>query len=222
MKIGVTILLLIGVLSCKKGKTELDLGYGYLPLDSGLTIVYQVRDIFHDQALSPQHDTQFYQIKTIIGESFIDDVGASAFKLRRYYRQTTNDLWSLKDVWTLKNTAKRNEIVEENKRLIDFIFAPSLNQFWDTNVLNNLKSKESQFKSVHQPFYLPNFSFDSTCTVSHQDFFSFVDYSQEYDVFAKGVGKIYSVLKEFTITNFDTLDIVKGIEVEYKMIDYSK
>ncbi len=212
----------MAVLSCQKHQAVIDLGYDYVPLDSGLSIVYQVRDIFHDEALSPQHDTQYYQIKTVVGESFVDEVNDPAVKLRRFYRASETDDWELKDVWFIKNTARRNEIIEENKRLIDFVFAPGLDQFWDANALNNLDSKESQFKAIHEAYKLSTFSFDSSCTVSHQDFISFVDYNQEYDVFVKGIGKVYSVLKELTINNFDTLDIAKGIEIEYRMVSYSK
>ncbi|MFK8038865.1 MAG: hypothetical protein AB8B74_11280 [Crocinitomicaceae bacterium] len=209
-------------MSCKKDKTGIDLGYDYVPSNEGLSITYQVRDIFHDIALVPANDTSYYQIKIEYGESFLDDAGGAVVKIRRFIREDSQAAWEVKDVWYTKNTGKRIEIIEENRRLIDFVFAPGLDESWDANALNTLASKESKFLYVHEPFNVTKYSFDSTCTVGHQDFTSFVDYNKEYDVFAKGIGKVYSVLKELTIDNFDTLDIVKGIEIEYKMIDYSE
>lgn len=222
MRTIVGILIVLALFGCKKKQSVLDLGYSYVPLDSGITTVFQVRDIFHDQALVPAHDTNYYQIKLVISEAFIDDMGDTTYKIRRFYRENDQDAWAIKDVWNIKNTGQRIEVVEENLRLVDFVFAPSFDKAWDANLLNELPSKDSKFKLIHQPFTIGQYQFDSTCTVSHQNFTSFVDHNIEYDVFAKGVGKVYSVIKELTIDNFDTLDIKKGIEIEYRMIDYTK
>ncbi|MDX1349029.1 MAG: hypothetical protein R3279_02215 [Putridiphycobacter sp.] len=218
----VSILIILSFVACKKKQTALDLGYNYVPLDSGITTIFQVRDIFHDVALIPAHDTNYYQIKTVVGESYEDDEGIIAHKIYRYRRETSVDSWTVKDVWTLRNTGTRIEITEENLRLIDFVFAPSITKTWDANALNEFEAKNSVFKSVHKPFKQNAFSFDSTCVVSHQAFTSFIDHNVEYDVFAKGLGKIHSVHKELTIDNFDTLDIQKGFEITYELIDFSK
>ena len=218
----VAILMMMILLGCKKDKVVIDFNFDYVPIQSGLTLIYDVRDIFHDEALVPANDTNYYQIKTVVGESFIDDLNDTVYKLRRFIRQDPTEVWQIKDVWTIQNNGNRIELVEENLRLIDFVFPPSLNQRWDINALNNQDEKESQFLQVNVPFSINNFAFDSTCMVSHQDFLSLVDYNLEQDVFAKGIGKVYSNLKELTINNFDTLDIKKGIELEYRLIDYSK
>lgn len=210
------------LLSCKKDKVEaIDLGYNYVPLIEGKTLIYQVRDIFHDVALVPANDTNFYQIKTVVGESFIDEIGDTTFKMRRFIRADETVAWAVKDVWEVKNTGVRIEIVEENKRIIDFVFAPSLTKAWNANIMNDGPERDSKFTAVHRAFSTDLFSFDSTCTVSHQDFTSFVDHNIEYDIFAKNVGKVHSVHKELTIDNFDTLDIKKGFEIEYRLIDHS-
>ena len=209
-------------IACKKNSTEVDLGYSYVPLDSGITTIFQVRDIFHDEALFPAHDTNYYQIKSVVGESFLDDIGDKTHKIRRYYRATSQEAWQIKDVWTIKNTGNRIEIVEENNRIIDFVFAPSLDKNWNANALNEFDTKDSYFLSIDRPSTINSFFFESTCAISHQAFTSFVDHNVEQDVYAKGIGKVYSVLKELTIDNFDTLDISKGLEIEYRLIDYSK
>ncbi|MFK8044801.1 MAG: hypothetical protein AB8B72_04860 [Crocinitomicaceae bacterium] len=222
MKLVAIIPIIILFFSCKKDEVEIDFGYDYVLLDSGLTIVYQVRDIFHDEALLPAHDTNYYQIKTVFSESFTDEVGDDAVKIRRFLRENDSLDWEIKDVWTVKNTVTRTEVVEENSRYIDFIFAPTLTKTWNANALNQFEEKSSRFKSVHQPFAVNGFKFDSACVVSHQEFTSFIGHNIEYDVFAKGIGKIYSVHKELRIDNFDTLDVKKGFEIEYQMIDFSK
>ncbi len=213
---------MVGLLGCKKNNIEIDIGYDYVPIETGMTHVYQVRDIFHDEALVPANDTNYYQIKTVIGDFLINDANDTVYEFRRFFRTDDSQPWIIQDLWTIENTDNRILLVEENRKLIDFVFPPSLNQIWDANAFNNLEAKTSRFTRVNATFNMNDFSFDSACVVSHQNFSSFVDYNQEYDVFAKGVGKVYSQLKELTIDNFDTLDIKKGIEIEYKLISYSK
>ncbi len=197
------------------------MGYAYFPNDSGTTIVYQVNEIFHDVDLVPAHDTNTYQIKSVVGELYIDESGSEAHKLYRYRRENENEAWALKDVWNFKRLNTRLEIVEENVRFVDFIFSPGTNKSWDKNSKNSLEAVLSNFLTVNKAMTVNNFHFDSTCIVSHQKFTSFVDHIVEYDVFAKNVGKIQSVYKNLVIDNFDTLAIQKGKEISYEVIAFS-
>jgi hypothetical protein len=52
----------------------------------GAYVVYDVVDIFHDIALLPAHDTDYYQIKEVIGEEELDGENQPYRKLYRYYR----------------------------------------------------------------------------------------------------------------------------------------
>ncbi len=219
--VGIVILLTGLVLSCKKDKTTVDLGYDYFPTKTGLTRVYQVTDIFHDIELSPAHDTNYYQIKEVIGEVYTDETGDEAYELLRYFRISESDPWQVKDVWTMKRTATTAEQVEENNRIIKMGFGINSNTTWDANALNNSDENQCRYSVLYKPFSLNTLTFDSTCTVLHQDFISFVDYQNQYHIYAKHIGCIYSVHKDLVIDNFDTLDISKGTELFYELLEYS-
>ncbi|PZE17701.1 hypothetical protein DNU06_07680 [Putridiphycobacter roseus] len=209
------------MLSCKKNQDGVDMGYAYFPTDSGNMVTYQVEEIFHDIDLIPAHDTSKFQIKEVVGELFLDDAGNEAHKIYRYKRGSETDAWVLKDVWSFNRLTTRLEIVEENVRFVDFVFTPTLNKSWDKNGKNTQDAVLSNFLTVNKPFEINSFQFDSTSIVSHQNFTSFVDHMVEYDIFAKGIGKIKAVHKNLVIDNFDTLDIKKGTEVSYQVIAFS-
>ena len=48
----------IALISCKKNDHDgIIYGYEYFPITEGNFVVYEVVDIFHDEVLSPAHDT---------------------------------------------------------------------------------------------------------------------------------------------------------------------
>lgn len=208
-------------MACKKQQdTEIIYGYEYFPIQKGHFVVYDVLDIFHDEALEPAHDTNRYQIKELIDEELIDNEGDTIQKIKRFWRQNDTSDWILQDVWTQKRTASTAEVVEENDRKIKMVFAIAYNRTWNGNALNNEAALTCYYEDIYEPFSLSNFTFDSTVTVEKENFLSFIDYRRQYDVYARNVGKIKSVYKNLIIDNFDTLDIQKGPEIYYNLIEF--
>lgn len=208
-------------LSCKKDTdNSIIYGYEYFPIEEGHYVVYDVVDIFHDLALEPQHDTNFYQIKEVISETLVDGEGDTIQKLKRYFRESDTAVWEIQDVWTQKRTATTAEVVEENDRYIKMIFAIAYNRTWDCNALNNEPSLECYYENVYEPYTLNSTTFDSTVIVEKENFTSFIDFRRKFDVYARGVGKIKSVYKDLEIDNFDTTDIQKGAEIYYELVEF--
>ena len=221
LPVGIGLLVCL-LLSCQKDKQTIDLGYDYFPVTEGLTRVYQVTDIFHDVDLLPAHDTNYYQIKEVIGEYETDDSGEDAHVLRRYQRADENEDWTIKDVWLIKRNSQHAITVEENQTIVNLGFGINSGVTWDANAFNTLAPVNCSYSNLYQPFNIAaTLDFDSTCTVNHQDFISFVDYQKEFYVYAKHVGRVYSVYKDLTIDNFDTLSVQKGQELIYKLLEYS-
>lgn len=207
--------------ACKKQpEKSIIYGYSYFPTNLNNYVVYEVVDIFHDNALKPAHDTVRYQVKEVIGEELIDGEGEVAQKLRRYIRANDTLSWTLKDVWTLKRTATTGEIVNENNRIIEMVFAIAYNRTWNSNALNNQKSLKCYYEDIYLPFTLPTIEFDSTVRVEKENFSSYIDFKRSYTVYAPRVGRIYSVAKDLQIDKGDTLDIIKGSELFYTAIDF--
>lgn len=206
--------------ACGKDNSEkLNFGYHYFPVNEGLFKVYDVLQILHDDDVGV-HDSAYYQIKEVIGETYTDEEGEPAQKLYRYKRLDSTYDWSIKDVWSMKRTNATGEVVEENQRMLKLGFAISYNQFWDGNVYNNLEKEECYYENIAEPFIVDDLTqYDSTAIVEHSNFLTFIDYLRHYEVYAANVGKIYSVYKNFTIIDGDTLNVDKGNELYYSIID---
>jgi hypothetical protein len=204
--------------SCKKDQnTDIIYGYQYFPTDLGKYVVYDVMDILHDD-LAGIHDTNYYQIKEVMGEEDIDLEGETFNKLYRYTRLSDTLTWQLQDVWVVKKTSKSVEVVEENSRVIRMAFSISYDQYWDCNALNNNYQEQCFYADIYEAKTIGNIPYDSTVVVERTNFISFIEQLRSYDVYAANVGKIRSVFKDIEIGNGDTLDVQKGTELYYTAI----
>ena len=220
-KIVGIIFILSVVFSCKKDKdTTIIYGYEYFPVEIGHFVVYDVVDIFHDLDLEPAHDTSRYQIKEVIAEVLIDNEGDTIQKIKRYIRANDTLNWTIQDIWTQKRTRSTAEVVEENDRYIKMIFAIAYNRTWNCNALNNEDIRECYYENIYEPYTVSGIVYDSTVIVEKRNFTSYIDFKREYDVYAKGVGKIKSVFKNLIIDEQDTTNIQKGPEIFYTLIQF--
>lgn len=215
------ILLSLSVYSCKKDNSApINMGYHYFPTTNGLFVIYDIKSIIHDDLVAV-HDTNVYQIKSTIGETLTDLEGDKFQKVYRYKREDAMSPWIMKDVWTMKLTNKTAEVVEENKRIIKLAFGISYAKEWDCNSFNSEDKEICKYSKIAEPFTVNNGTIiDSTARVEHANSLTFIDYNRHYEVYAANIGRIYSYKKEFTITNTDTLNPIKGIEQYYSMIEY--
>lgn len=217
--IGVVFVLIL-ISSCKKDTNPILYGYDVYPMEEGRFVVYDVVDIFHDIALLPAHDTDYYQIKEVIGEEELDDENQPYRKLYRYYRASDTLDWTIQDVWTVKRTGQALETLEENKRRISLAFSISYDQYWNYNAFNEDDELNARYDNIYQPFSIGSNSFDSTVLVEIENLITFIEYKRQYDVYAMNVGRIIRVKKDLEILNSDTTDIKKGTELFYTAIDF--
>ena|SRR5690554_5373604 len=174
-------LLLFGIIlllsACKKDDSEIDFGFDYFPLEEGHFVEYDVKLIFHDKNLNPQHDTTHFRLKTVIGENYIDNLGRTAKKLYRYsYDIQTGDLLDQR-VWsTLIDEQKRGEVVEENQRKIRLVFAVNEDKKWDVNAYNTEDEEIVYYSKIGAPKTINGIYMEETTEVFYDNFFSLVDY----------------------------------------------
>lgn len=207
--------------ACKKDEVVVDFNYDYYDLTPGRFLIYDVTEIRHDEGAFIKHDTSKYQLKTVIGDTVIDNIGRTAREFLRYIRNTSSDPWVLKDVWTTIVDQNRAELVEENQRVVKLIFKPTVNKSWNANAFNTFDPLDCYYKNLHDPFQLNENYFDSTLTVEQDEFFTLVDYRRKFEVYAKGVGLIKKYYKDLGILNFDTINGVKnGNELFYNLISF--
>jgi hypothetical protein len=213
-------LILVAFASCKKQDSPPQFHYDYFDLTEGRFIDYDVMEIDHDVDQSIQHDTSYYQLRTLIGDTVIDNQGRVARKFFRYTRDNSAGTWMLSDVWTALITENRAELIEENQRIIKLVFAPTLSKEWNPNAFNIYDEMTSYYRDIHDVQTVGGFLFDSALVVEQEDFFSLIDKKRKYEVYAKGVGLVHKYYKDLTIANFDTLNVQKGKELYYTCFAY--
>lgn len=214
----ITILFL--VYSCKKDTTKISLHQDYYDLTPGRYVEYQVMEIDHNVNHIIPHDTLRYYLRTVIGDTFIDNEGKIAREFIRYKRGALTEQWVQSDLWTTIISDSKAQLVEENQRVVKLIFPPAKGKEWDANAMNMQGKFLSYYKSVHVPYSIGNFAFDSTLVVEQDDFFSMIDYRRKYEVYAKNIGLVYKYYKDLQISSFDTLNIQQGTELFYTCIGY--
>jgi hypothetical protein len=224
-KLSLFAVLMMFIGACKKQEPSIpEFHYEYYPLEKGTFVVYDAMEISHDVQALVARDTNRFFLKTLIGDSIIDNSGNVAYQFLRFKKQNLEDEWQLSDVWTTRIVNQRMEVVEENQRIVKLVFAPTKEKAWDINSFNNEQPLIARYNPelLHVPKVISNISLDSTLQVEIQDFFSLVDHRRKFEVYAKGIGLVYRSFKDNAIMNFDTLDIRLGREVHYRMIDYGK
>ncbi|TNE53765.1 MAG: hypothetical protein EP338_09560 [Bacteroidetes bacterium] len=215
--------ILLGVLmlfsACKKENEAPKFHYEYFGLTKGRFIEYDVVEIRHDEDLA-LHDTSYYRLKTVIGDTVIDNSGRIAREFFRYKYDTLQQTYLLQDLWTAIIDQGRAELVEENQRIIKLVFAPSRFKEWDVNAFNSYPSNYAYYEDIHDPYELNGLSFDSTLMVRQDSAFNLVEYRQRYEVYAKGVGLIKKHDQELRIENFDKKNPLKGQEYFFTIVNF--
>jgi len=198
--------------ACKKQDAAPDMAYSYFDLTHGRYIIYDAVKISHDAAQAV-HDTLYYQMKTVIGDTIIDNEGRVANRYLRFFRNTELDPWVLQDIYTTIIENRRAELVVENQRLIKLVFAPTLSKSWNANAFNMLPTMDCYYRAINKKATIGALSFDSTLIVEQADFSSLIGHERKYEVYAKGIGMVYTYFKDLEIANFDTLNVKKGEEL---------
>src|SRR5690554_357182 len=215
------LLVLILISSCRN-KESVDFGYEYFPMEEGHFVEYDVLEVFHDININPQHDSIRYRLKTVIGEEIVDNSGRLARKFFQYKYDPSSGALLDKRVWTRIIDGGRGEVVEENQRKIRMVFAVKKDVEWDVNAFNPENSLSVYYSDVNSSKTINSLIFEATTQVDYEDFFSLVDYRKMYEVYAKDVGLVKRSFKDLTIQNFDTLDVRKGTEIHYEVVNFGQ
>lgn len=192
----------------------------YFDLVQGRYVVYNVREIKHDENAITQHDTMYYQLKTLIGDTIIDNAGRVGRKFFRYKRISSTQNWVLTDVWTTLIDGNYALLTEENQCVIKMLFPVNKNTKWNANVFNVSPDLNCYYDEIHQSRVLNGISFDSTVTIEQANNRNFIEFKRKFEVYGNRVGLISKYFKDLKINNFDTLDIKSGQELIYTCIDF--
>jgi hypothetical protein len=185
----------LALYGCKKDKavTKIDFGYNYFPLDTGSWIIYDVDSIVYNTNTG-NTDTYFYQIKESVTSSFTDLEGNTAYRIYRYKRNdTTQNNWTIKDVWSARTTASQALKNEENIHYIKLIFPVKENSNWNGHGYNDLYEAEYSLESVDITKVINGVSIDSVAHVVQLLEDNFIEYKLKEESYARNIGLVKKV-----------------------------
>ena len=215
------IVVALSVFSCKKEQVAQDFHYDYYDLTPGRYIDYSVMEIIHDENQLLKHDTLRYELRTLIGDTIIDNAGRIARKHLRFKRNNNSLPWVQTDVWTTILVDNRAELVEENQRMIKLVFAPTASKQWNTNAFNMNPALNVFYSDIHKSKTIGAFTFDSTLVVEiEENETNAIQYKRKYETYAKGIGLVSKYFKDLSIVNFDVTNIKSGNELFYTCIGF--
>ena len=207
--------------SCKKEKIiPGSTSYNYFPTEEGKYVVYSVDSVFHSDNDNNTDDSVYswhYQVKELIGETFIDGEGRPVQILRRFRRDTESEEWVEVNVCTQLLTAAAVYRTEDNIAYHRLAFPINSSIQWDGNDANTLDVEMYSYENFHAPLEMNSFSFDSTLSILQVDEDNFVEKIYGEEVYANHVGLIYRVRDELRKVNGFP---VKGTEFRMQVIGY--
>lgn len=210
-------ILLLSIVACKKQADAPEMGYEYFGLTKGRYIDYEVTEIKHDKNQAIKSDTLRYLMRTLIGDTIIDNEGRIAHRFYRYKRIDTTQNWQFSDLYTAIIIDGRAELVEENQRYIKLVFAVMDGKNWNPNAFNTQNSLDCYYKDINLARSFNGLNYASTVVVEQENFYeSVIDKRRKYEIYAKGVGMIYKHFKDINHTFNDTLNINYGKELYMK------
>jgi hypothetical protein len=192
----------------------------YFGLDAERYIVYNVLEINHDENAVIKHDTISYQLKTLIGDTVVDNEGRIA---RKFYRSKRPDIfspWVITDLWTAIIENNKAELVEENQRMVKLVFPISSSKLWNINQFNSFEQADAYYDFIFSGKTINGLFFDSTVRVEQEKERNLIAYKRKFEEYAANVGLIRKVYKDLTIMNFDTLNVKSGKEIFMDIVEY--
>lgn len=197
-------LLSISWIACKKATIEPppDFGFDYFPIDVGRYNVYQVDSVVYNIPFDTIYRYSF-QVKELNETVYNDSEEKETVRLVRFYRNTPNDSWVIKNVWATRLFNGKAERQEENIRIVKLVFPIQENKSWNINAVNTLNEQIAEVSKVNIPYELNGISYPNTLSVNVETDTNRIFYKIHKEVYAKGVGLIYSEFYDLYSNNID-------------------
>ena len=210
-----SLLLLLGLVSCKKETEMLDestFGYDFFPVATGKSWTYTSDSIIYDNG-GARRDTFRSFIREELGEKFTDETGNPVFKVHRYFRRNTNDDWTRTNTWTTNVDSSRAIRTEDNLKFVKLIFPIKKGLRWDGNIfldedirievagesIEPYKNWKHRMEEIDEAYDYKGQSIPSI-RINLVDDSSIIDRRKVTEVYGKGIGL---VRKEMIILDSD-------------------
>ncbi|WP_460910846.1 hypothetical protein [Spirosoma areae] len=186
--------------------------YEYVPLETGRYVIYDVQEQqFHPNSPPDQHN---YQVKEVIGKTYVDVTGQMAYRLFRYRRPTDNQPWQADSAWSVRILNQEAIRTENSSDFVTLVVPVSEALTWNGNRYNALEPEAYTIRNVGLPYRVQDKQFATTLTVTGQTDSTLVSENKRLSVYARQVGLIY---KEVTHVQYCTSSpaCVGRYQIEY-------
>ncbi len=185
--------------SCSKKKVDTSQFYddlNYYPLNKGRFIIFEADSIVYTEI--PRDTIHYrYRIKELLGDTFTDDEGKTAWKLirliKKYNPAITYDSlpWLFKDLWQINADHLKVSVVEENQRFTKLIFPVKEGAQWDGNAANSGEETLYTYSYVNKIETVGGYHFEKVLQVTQKDFRTLISVDHQAEKYAHGVGLVY-------------------------------
>lgn len=208
------LLAMVLIAGCYQEDTAPQPGLEYFPVNIGHWVEYTVDSVWMDEPAGAIGSGQRnYLLRELNESTFKDNEGRDMIRVERYWRNSAQQSWVIKDVWGKVRTQTEAEQNEENVILRKLIFPVANNKQWNgtlrttplslqewTGFLNIPTDWSFTYSKVHEPYQINGLIFDSTVTVTQIDRQVAVGISVvSREVYAKNVGLIHRLMTVYNI-----------------------
>lgn len=207
---------IIVALSCDSGNDTkpLETGKDYFPFRKGL---YHLYDVSETKYVLNVPETEEYELKTQVVDSFVNIDGKLTYVIYRSKRSEGETEWNYIDTWSGLADSREVIVNEENTPFLKLKDPIDQGTAWNGNTYNTGEVDEYVLEEVNKPYTFNGISFEECITINQSDNDDYVVFlDQRKEVYAKGIGLIY---KETTQLSYCTAEGCLGDqEVESGLI----
>jgi len=172
-------------------------GLNFIQLEKGRYIDYEITEIRFFVVEDPE--TLYYQLREIVADTFTDLEGETAYRLERYTRNQTGEIWQIDSVWTATVNQARYIKTENNIPYIRLAFPIAEEKVWNGNALNSLPEENYQITGVGDTTTIGRFDFRNTFKVIQANDSNLVFLKKSEEFYAENIGLIK---KNFTFIQY--------------------
>ncbi len=227
--------------SCKREvipADDVELGKDYFPISTGHSVEYAVDSIIYND-FTKTIDSISYELKDVIGESFIDNEGRTSWIVNRFRRSDSTEVWAELVSYYVTPTSFNLEVIEDNLRFIKLVFPVKPNTNWKGNAyissnfnpelqwLNN-KFWIYRYANLSEPYQTPYSVFPNCVSINQVDITTgdpsnpdeYSDRTYGKEIYAKNVGLVYKELTNWVYQS-TVVKFRKGFTLIYRAKKYT-
>lgn len=224
-----SLLFLLCISSCSDtiedfGTDQLELDF--FPVELGKYWEYQLDSIVYSGFSGTETETTSYAREEIF-ELDTDATNETRYLVRRTWRRSLEDSWTLTDIWTMTRSESQATKTEENIRLINLIFPPREGASWsgDSFVrdgfivtiggenLEMFKNWDFEITSRMEQELVGISTYEDVITVQQADDENAIELRFSQEKYAKNIGLVY---REQRILDTQCIDVCEGQPWEEK------